>query len=110
MENFFFFFLRATVTLILEVQDSNKLCEAERYSLSLVEEAELQPSAFLPTDQHSFRKAESVLTHVIFLSHRNLGEYGKLLLVFIYIEKYLIRQEYKQCHILDPKQWLPSSR
>lgn len=77
----------------------------QNYSLSLVEEDEFKPSPFLPIDQQSFQKAESIFIHVVFLSQKNLEGYGKFLLVFT-SERYAAWQENKQCHILDPKQWL----
>lgn len=43
-----------------------------------MKEAELKSSAFLPPDQHRFQKAPSIFMHVMFLSHRNLGEYGDI--------------------------------
>lgn len=43
-----------------------------------MKEAELKSSAFLPPDQHRFQKAPSIFMHVMFLSHRNLGEYGNI--------------------------------
>lgn len=50
---------------------------------------------------HRFQKAEHVSMHVIISRYRNLGEHSKLLFAFI-SEEYVKRQEYKQCHMLDP--------
>lgn len=50
----------------------------QNYLFSLAEEAELKPSTLPPPDQHRFQKAQSIFMHVMFSSHRNLGEYGNI--------------------------------